>query len=307
VTGTLTSLAVVAVGIQLALQAPVNSALGSHVGRLAASLVSFAVGTLILVALVLVTGEVTSLGGVFDQPAWESAGGLIGASFVAVATLTVARIGAGAVVAATVTGQLLSSLVIDDRGLAGVDADPLSTIRVVGALLLVAGTLLVVLERPSGRRATGGKADRHAGAWHFAVPVVFAVGLAVGFQHPMNAELGGSIGELNAGLVNFCVGTALLSLLVGLSGRAGGLAGLRGAPPWQLAGGLIGVVTVVASLSAVPVIGAAALTAALVTGQLLGSVALDRFGALGLDVRPVDSRRAAGVLLLLAGTVACVA
>jgi transporter family-2 protein len=79
------------------------------------------------------------------------------------------------------------------------------------------------------------------------------------------------------------------------------------APRWQFVGGLIGVITVLASLSAVPVIGAAALTAALVTGQLVGSVALDRFGAIGLDVRPVDARRAAGVLLLLAGTVACVA
>jgi transporter family-2 protein len=296
------SLAIVAVGIQLALQAPINSALGVHVGRLAASLVSFAVGTFILIAIVIVTGEVGGIGAVFDQPAWESAGGLIGACFVAVATLTVARIGAGAVVAAAVTGQLLSSLLIDDLGLVGVDPEPLSPIRAVGAFLLVAGTVLVVLERSTN---TGRGTGDHA--WRVAVLAVLLAGLAVGFQHPMNAELGGSIGELNAGLVNFVVGSVLLALLVGVSGRAGELAGLGRAPTWQLAGGLIGVVTVVASLSAVPVIGAAALTAALVTGQLAGSVVLDRFGAFGLDVRPVDARRAAGVLLLLAGTVACVA
>jgi transporter family-2 protein len=307
VTGTLASLAIVAVGIQLALQAPINSALGSHVGRLAASLVSFTVGTLILAGLVLVTGEASNLGDVFDQPAWESAGGLIGASFVAVATITVARIGAGAVVAATVTGQLLSSLVIDDLGLVGVDTEPLSAIRVAGAVLLVAGTLLVVLERRKDEGPSPGPRGDRARAWHFAVPVVFMVGLAVGFQHPINAELGSSIGELNAGLVNFVVGSALLAFLVASSGRARGLGGVPQAPRWQFVGGLIGVITVLASLSAVPVIGAAALTAALVTGQLVGSVALDRFGAIGLDVRPVDARRAAGVLLLLAGTVACVA
>jgi transporter family-2 protein len=293
------SLAIVAVGIQLALQAPINSALGSHVGRLAASLVSFVVGTFVLLALVLVSGELGGLAAVLDQPVWQSAGGLIGASFVAVATLTVARIGAGAVVAATVTGQLLSSLVIDDLGLVGVDTEPLTSIRVLGAVLLVAGTVLVVMERHPGRE--------QARSWKLAVPAVFVVGLAVGFQHPMNGELGTAIGELNAGLINFVVGTALLAVLVGASGRAAALGRLGEAPRWQLVGGLIGVVTVVASLSAVPVIGAAALTAALVTGQLVGSVALDRFGAFGLDVRPVDVRRAAGVLLLLGGTVACVA
>jgi transporter family-2 protein len=299
----LASLAIVGVGIQLALQAPINSALGVHVGRLAASLVSFGVGTVILAALVLATGDVSGLGDVFDQPAWQATGGLIGACFVAVATLTVVRIGAGAVVAATVTGQLLSSLLIDDLGLVGVDPEPLSPLRIAGGLLLVAGTLLVVLGR---RAAEDNDRTNPGGVWHLAVPAVFVVGLAVGFQHPINAGLGDSIGELNAGLVNFLVGTAFLAALVLLTGRAPGLGGLNGAPPWQLAGGVIGVVTVVASLSAVPVIGAAALTAALVTGQLLGSVALDRAGAFGLEVRLVDSRRAAGVLLLLAGTLACV-
>jgi transporter family-2 protein len=297
----LTSFAIVAVGVQLALQAPINNALGSRVGRLAASLVSFAVGTLLLVALVLMAGDAGRIGETFGQPAWQWTGGLIGACFVAVATLTVARIGAGAVVAAAVTGQLLSSLLIDRFGLVGVEPESLTMLRVFGALILLAGTYLVVVERPTAARR--GSRDP---AWRVAVPAVLLAGFAVGFQHPINADLAGSVGELSAGLVSFCVGTAVLAALVIVTGRADGLGGLRGVPPWQLAGGLIGVVTVVASLSAVPVIGAAALTAALVTGQLLGSVALDRAGAFGLEVRLVDSRRAAGVLLLLAGTLACV-
>ncbi len=148
----LTSVAIVAVGLQLALQAPINSALGRHVGRLAASLVSNAVGTAILLTFVVVTGEAANLGSLGDVPFYQLLGGLIGASYVATATLTVARIGAGAVVAATITGQLLSSLLIDDLGLIGVDAVPLTFVR--GADLgtfLVAGTGLVGLPEGSDR------------------------------------------------------------------------------------------------------------------------------------------------------------
>jgi transporter family-2 protein len=284
-----------AVGAQFALQAPINSALGRHVGRLAASLVSNTVGTVFLIALVVVTGEVSNLGSLGDVPVYQLLGGLIGASYVATATLTVARIGAGAVVAATITGQLISSLLIDDLGLVGVDAVPLSLLRVCGALLLVAGTLLVI------RRDAGG-----AGGARFdllALLTVFAVGLMVGIQHPLNGLLAETSGDLLAGLTNFVVGAALLLVIVVLTGRASRLPEVRRAPAWQFLGGLVGVITVVAALSAVAVLGAAGLTATLITGQLFGSIALDRAGAFGLAVRLITPARATGVALLLAGTV----
>ena len=63
---------------------------------------------------------------------------------------------------------------------------------------------------------------------------------------------------------------------------------------------------VLASLGAVPVIGAAAIAAATVTGQLAGSALLDRYGLLGLEVRPIDRTRALGLAMLLAGTLAVV-
>jgi len=305
----LTSLLIIAVGAQLALQAPINSALGQHVGKLAASLVSFVVGTAVILLLVFVSGEAGSLPELSNVPAWELAGGLIGATYVATATFTVARIGAGAVVAATVTGQLVSSLVIDEFGIVGVDAVPLDAVRVLGALLLVAGTILVV-----GRRSPAGEGSRgpigFGGIRKADLPAavaVFAAGLLVGFQHPLNGLLSESTGELVAGLSNFLVGTAFLLFLVIVTGRLRKLEGVRRAPAWQFFGGLAGVVTVLVALSAVSVVGAAGLTAALVTGQLLGSIAIDRAGAFGLEVRRLTLRRVVGTLLLLAGTVACVA
>jgi len=139
-----------------------------------------------------------------------------------------------------------------------------------------------------------------------SIAAVFGAGLLVGFQHPLNGLLSESAGELGAGLTNFLVGTSFLLFLVLVTGRGPKLAGVRGAPAWQFLGGLIGVITVAAALSAVSVVGAAGLTAALVTGQLLGSVLIDRAGAFGLPVRLLTTRRLVGTMLLLAGTAACV-
>ena len=174
--------------------------------------------------------------------------------------------------------------------------------------MLVAGTILVV-----GRHAPSGSGDPALNGFGGirradlpAVSAVFTAGLLVGFQHPINGLLSESTGELVAGLSNFLVGTALLLFLVLVTGRVRKLEGVRRARAWQFLGGLVGVVTVVAALSAVSVVGAAGLTAALVTGQLLGAIAIDRAGAFGLTVRAITARRLIGTLLLLAGTAACV-
>lgn len=295
-------LAIVAVGAQLAVQAPVNSRLGDRVGRLGAALVSNLVGTAIIAAAflaVLVTGNVGGSegpSGLAGTPAWEMVGGLIGAAWVAVSAITVGRIGAGVVASAAITGQLICSLVIDQLGLAGVERQAVTAPRLAGALLLIAGTAMVA------RRAAGspaGEARRHL----LALAAVFVTGLLMGFQHPLNGLLSETVGDLTSGLLNFLVGTALLIVVVALSGRGRELARVRGVEPIYLIGGLLGVITVIASLVAVKAVGATALAAGLITGQLGGSVALDRLGAFGLERRPLTRRRSAGVLLLLVGTV----
>jgi transporter family-2 protein len=68
-------------------------------------------------------------------------------------------------------------------------------------------------------------------------------------------------------------------------------------------GGLLGAfyVTVVAFLA--PRLGVAATLGLAVAGQMLAALALDRAGALGLDVRPITGARALGAALLVAGVV----
>jgi transporter family-2 protein len=132
--------------------------------------------------------------------------------------------------------------------------------------------------------------------------VIFLASLAVGIQHPLNSELAGTIGDLPAGLVNFTVGSFLLAVLVIATGQIGSVLKAKAARPQYFLGGFIGVIVVVTSLSAVTVIGAAGLTAALVTGQMVGSLLLDRFGVFGLTRIPIDRVRVAAAGALLLGT-----
>lgn len=50
-------------------------------------------------------------------------------------------------------------------------------------------------------------------------------------------------------------------------------------------------------------VGVAALTAAVIAGQIAASVALDHFGAFGLDVKPVNWSRVAGAVLVIGGAI----
>ena len=128
----------------IALQAPINAGLGRSTGSLPAALVSFAIGTIALASIVVLSGKAGGLSSSFDVSWYYLLGGLLGAVYVSNALIAVSVIGAGGVAAATVTGQLTASVVIDRLGLFGLDQVALSPQRLVGIGLLMAGTFLVV-------------------------------------------------------------------------------------------------------------------------------------------------------------------
>ena len=113
-------------------------------GSLPAALLSFGVGTIALAAIVVLSGKAGGLGSAFDVSWYYLLGGLLGAVYVTNALIAVSVIGAGGVAAATITGQLTASVVIDRFGLFGLDEVALSPERVIGVALLLAGTVLVV-------------------------------------------------------------------------------------------------------------------------------------------------------------------
>jgi transporter family-2 protein len=132
------------VGGCIALQAPINAGLGKSTGNFAAATVSFAVGTILLAGIVFASGKAGGLSNATDVQWYYLLGGALGAAYVFSALVLVSEIGAGAVAAATVTGQLTTSVVLDRIGFLGLDREPISLSRVLGVLLLLAGTYLIV-------------------------------------------------------------------------------------------------------------------------------------------------------------------
>jgi transporter family-2 protein len=131
----------------IAMQAPINSILGKSVGTFAAATVSFTVGTIALVLITLLLGGGFGDVGEARHLAWYYLmGGVLGAVYVTTALVAVRSLGAGGVTAATISGQLTLSLVIDQLGILGVDKQAITWERVLGVVLLAVGTVLIVRE-----------------------------------------------------------------------------------------------------------------------------------------------------------------
>lgn len=134
------------IGALIPLQAAINARLRDHLDHstLLAALVSFAVGTLALAAVAVLTGQRwQSLAGIGSAKGWQLTGGLLGALFVFATTLLAPKIGLAKMVALVIAGQVAMSLVADHYGWIGLAVRELSAVRAIGAVLVVAGVLMV--------------------------------------------------------------------------------------------------------------------------------------------------------------------
>ena len=128
----------------IAIQPALNGGLSKATGSLPAAFVSFIVGVLALGLVVAVSGQLGRVGGALDVPWYYLLGGLCGAVWITASLIAVKSLGAGGVVAATITGQLTGAMIADRLGILGLTEVPLTASKIGGACLLIVGTLLVV-------------------------------------------------------------------------------------------------------------------------------------------------------------------
>jgi len=137
-------LVAVLIGAILPLQGLLNARLGTQIGGpVPAAFVSFLVGTVMLGLYLLATRTPVSLQGGLKLPPWIWAGGAFGAIYVACFTLLMPRIGAAGMVCLAVLGQVTASLLLDQFGVLQAPK-PVDGLRIAGALLVLAGVVLVV-------------------------------------------------------------------------------------------------------------------------------------------------------------------
>ena len=135
-------------GAFIAIQAPINSQLARGLGLpVAAAAFSFLSGAIVLgIATLLVTRtQGITLDWKAPAPWLFVAGGLLGGSYVTISTILIPRIGAAALMALIVAGQLLAGMLMDRIGFLGMAVREISLGRVAGAILLMAGAVLIRL------------------------------------------------------------------------------------------------------------------------------------------------------------------
>ena len=130
-------------GLAVAVQPSINARLAQKVGSYESSMISFAVGTLAMIVIVMISGR-GSVREVTAASWWELSGGLLGAYFVTMTIIAVPRLGTTAVMAIIITGQLITGALLDQFGAFGMRQIPLTSMRGIGILLLCLGASLVV-------------------------------------------------------------------------------------------------------------------------------------------------------------------
>jgi transporter family-2 protein len=131
-------------GAMVAIQAPTNAYLARAGGSpVLAALISFAVGTMALFVVWLASGNRPGASAFSALPAYAWFGGLYGAIYVAVAAFAAPKIGLAALITIGIAGQIAMALLLDHVGALGLPREPINFGRIAGAILVVAGVVLV--------------------------------------------------------------------------------------------------------------------------------------------------------------------
>jgi transporter family-2 protein len=134
-----------ATGAGIAMQAVANGRLRVALGSpIWAAVAQFLVGlaALVVLGLAMRQGPPTT-GGLSRWPWWIWTGGLFGALYVTMSIVLAQRLGTALMFATIMAGQMTLALLFDHYGWLGTTMVPLTGTRVAGAVLLVAGLLLM--------------------------------------------------------------------------------------------------------------------------------------------------------------------
>ena len=135
-------------GFCLAIQPAVNGHLGIGISSgIQAALISFLIGTILLIAINVILKQMTSVKMAFQKkaPWWFYMGGFLGALYVFFALVITPEIGTGAFVIFVLIGQMVVSLLIDNYGLLRSRIRKVSYIQIIGLVVMLLGAGIVKL------------------------------------------------------------------------------------------------------------------------------------------------------------------
>lgn len=240
---------------------PVNGTLSDAIGPFFSTVLIHIVGIIPATGIVLFRRE--KLFGVQGIRPAEFLGGAIGVITVVTNNLAFAGgISVSAMVALSLFGQTVTSLIVDQFGLVGMPVKRFDMPKLIGLVCTGLGI---------GFMLTGSKAG--------FLPVVFSLmtGAAIVFSRSVNALLAAKTSLFVSTWYNYSVGLLVAALvwLISIPLGASPVPQWQGLPLWAFTGGLMGVFTVTALSYIVPRMPAFRLTLILFVGQIFSGLLLD--------------------------------
>ncbi|MDN4546818.1 MULTISPECIES: DMT family transporter [unclassified Pseudomonas] len=143
-------------GAVVPFQSAINVNLGRGLGHpLWATLASLMVSILVLLPIILALRlPLPSLTFISKAPLWMWAGGAFGVCFISLALVLLPKLGASGFMALALAGQVVASMLLDHFGWFGLVERHLTLPKVLGALLLIAGVVLIQFGDAAGKALT---------------------------------------------------------------------------------------------------------------------------------------------------------
>ncbi len=259
-------------GVLTATQSRVNSELSRALGdAYLAAVISFGSGLVIMLVVLAVWAPgrrgvrrlaASVRGG--RTPWWYLLGGAAGGLFVLSQGITGAVLGVALFTIAVVSGQTISGLVVDRRGIGTTPPAAITVTRLAGSALALVAVGWAVSSEAGGNEP----------AWMLALP--FLAGLAISGQQALNGQVRLAAGSaMTATLLNFLVGATVLVIALAVHTAVAGLHVHFPANPVLYLGGLIGTLFIGGAVVVVRTTGVLLLGLASVAGQLVMSLVLD--------------------------------
>jgi bacterial/archaeal transporter family-2 protein len=221
---------------------------------------------------------------------WMVLGGLAGAWFVITQGLSVGVVGVALFTVAIVAGQTLGGILFDRMGLGPGGRRPLTTTRVIGALLALAAV----------GWAVSAQLPREVPILLMVLP--FLAGIGAGWQQAVNGRVRSTAeSALTATVINFGVGTVALVVVMLVHATSAGWPDSLPAEPWLYAGGAIGCIFIAGQAVLVRIVGVLVIALCVVAGQLGAALLLDLLSP--TSERPVDLATIGGTVLALVAIV----
>ena len=299
-------LIVLAMGLLMPFQTAANSRLRGVVGpAYVSTLVSFSVSTLALLLVSLLAGIpiLPTHQMLAEAPIWSWFVGIVAVVTITIAIHLFKEIGQLQALIIPMFSQLIFSLLIDHFGWFGAKVIPLGTNRIIGALLLIIGVILVVVlpRLKSSQQTTATSTGSRQTFWQLMAVLSGCLSASITGAYAQLASIVGN--PVQATTVAFFVATVALLLFCTCLGKTQlvGKAFSSDYPWWMWTGGLCGAIIVFGNAWLVPKVGVGVFTMSLLVGQLALSMLMEHYGWLGAPRKPITWLKIFGILLMLAG------